>query len=64
MSPHIELHGSLWSVYQDGEEVFSSDYRSVEDWLDHAEIASKYPENSTAPNRESRMAVVCGSSPR
>lgn len=45
MSLKVELHGSLWCVYQDGEEVFSSNYRKVEEWLDHAEFSSKYPDS-------------------
>jgi len=45
MSLMVELHGPLWCIYQDGEEVFSSDYREVEEWLDHAECCSKYQES-------------------
>jgi hypothetical protein len=62
MSPLVELHGSCWCVYQDGEAVFSGDYRKVEDWLDHAEFSSKYPVPPKVPKLESRMSVVCGSS--
>jgi hypothetical protein len=43
MSLNVQLHGPLWCVYHDGEEVFSGDYRDVEEWLDHAEISPKYP---------------------
>jgi hypothetical protein len=52
----VELHGFLWRVYQDEEEVFSGDYRNVEDWLDHAEMASKYPQSfgPVPPRRRSQ----------
>ena len=62
MSPQVELHGSRWYVYEDGEEVFSSDYRKVEDWLDHAESSLNYAVLPKMPKLESRMSVVCGSS--
>jgi len=52
----VELYGFLWRVYQDEEEVFSGDYRNVEDWLDHAEMASKYSEPSgPVPPRRRRQ---------
>ncbi len=57
MSPHVELHGSRWCVYQDSEEIFASDYRKVEDWLDRAEFSLKYLEPSEEPSHESLMAV-------
>ena len=43
MPVNIHLQGNLWCVYQGGEKAFvSQDYRKVEEWLDHAEIASKH----------------------
>jgi hypothetical protein len=45
MSLTVELHGPRWCVYQDGEEVFSGDFRKVEEWLDQAEYCSKYQES-------------------
>jgi hypothetical protein len=53
MALNVQLEGTLWCVYQDGEKVFSHDFRRVEEWLDQVEIASKHCEPSAGAEPQS-----------
>jgi len=48
MLPSIKSDGGRWTVFRNGDKMFSGGYRQVEDWLDWAENCAKEARGRTS----------------